>query len=589
MSDSEYKRKLTAILSADVAGYSRLMGADESGTVRTLTAYKQIISSLIQKQRGRVIDSPGDNMLAEFASAVDAVQCAMLVQRELAERNLQLPDGRKMKFRIGVNLGDVICQQGRIYGNGVNVAARIESLAEPGQVFISESVKTTVGSNLDCRFEFNGEHAVKNIARPIKVYRILTEPPCHPKQTEDDSMQFKLPDRPSIAVLPFTNMSADPEQEYFSDGITEDIITALSRSPWLFVISRNSSFTYRGKAVDVKKVSRELGVRYVLEGSVRKAGNRIRVTAQLIDGITGDHVWAEKYDGELEDIFDLQDRMTQEVVASTQTSIHLDLGTKIRDIDRPDVKIWDLLAKGWRLLYELNAESFEKAQKVLLKAIEFAPDSCDAHWLLGSIFYHQALMGYSTDQDKDLEEGYRLTRKAVALNEHNEYAHWILGLVELRRGDRQRSISEHRRALELNPNCALAYGGLGNAMCYSGNTEESIENSKLAIRFSPKDISIFFRFGSIAMAHFIAGRYEQAEVWARKSVQRKPSYLQGRAALIVALIHLNRLEEAKKAVAKYIEMEPNATTARAMKYMPFKELEWEERFRDGLRKAGMPE
>jgi adenylate cyclase len=240
-------------------------------------------------------------------------------------------------------------------------------------------------------------------------------------------------------------------------------------------------------------------------------------------------------------------------------------------------------------LYELNAKSFGKAQKVLLKAIEIAPDSCDAHWLLGSILYHQALMGYSTDQDKDLEEGYRLTRKAVALNEHNEYAHWILGLVELRRGDLQRSISEHRRALELNPNCALAYGGLGNALCYRGNTEEAIENSKLAIRFSPKDISIFFRFGTIAIAHFIAGCYEQAEVWARKSVQRKPSYLQGRACLIVALIYLNRLEEAKKAVAKYIEMEPNATTARAMKYMPFKEPEWEERFRDGLRKAGMPE
>ena len=311
MTQEGFKRKLTAILSADVEGYSRLMGEDEEATIRTLTTYRSAIAKLVQQYRGRVVDSPGDNILSEFGSAVDAVNCAVEIQRELSERNAGLPSNRKMEFRIGINVGDVIQEEERIYGDGVNIAARVESMSQAGGICISGRTYDQVSNKLGLEYENLGEHQVKNISTPIRVYRVIIETGLPEKLASEGHDVLPLPDKPSIAVLPFNNMSGDSEQEYFSDGITEDIITALSRSPWLFVISRNSSFVYRGAMVDVKQVSREFGVRYILEGSVRKAGNRIRVTAKLIDGNLGGHMWAEKYDGELKDIFDLQDQITQ--------------------------------------------------------------------------------------------------------------------------------------------------------------------------------------------------------------------------------------------------------------------------------------
>jgi TolB-like protein/DNA-binding response OmpR family regulator len=313
------KRKLTAILSADVKGYSRLMGADEVATVETLNHYRGIISSLVHQYHARVVDSPGDNMLTEFSSVVDAVGCAVKIQEALKGENESLPKNRRMEFRIGVNLGDVIQQGHRIYGDGINIAARIEGLAEGGGISISGPAYDQVKNKLSCRFEFQGEHTVKNIKDPLRVYRVIMEADL-PESEGDD----RLPNKSSIAVLPFDNMSGDPEQVYFSDGITEDIITALSHSPALSVVSRMSSFSYRGKSFNIKDISRELEVRYVLEGSVRKAGNRLRVTAQLIDGTSGNHLWAEKYDGELKDIFKLQDDITQQITASILAHIPLD-------------------------------------------------------------------------------------------------------------------------------------------------------------------------------------------------------------------------------------------------------------------------
>ena len=589
MTQEGFKRKLTSILSADAVGYSRLMGDDEAATVRTLTSYRTAIADLVQQFRGRIIDTPGDNILAEFPSIVDAVNCAVEIQRDLASRNAELSDNRKMEFRIGINLGDVIVEEGRIYGDGVNIAARVESFAEPGGIYISGSAYDQISNKLGLEFENLGEHKVKNIITPIRIYRIKIRSDSPEKFTPEKQAALPLPDKPSIAVLPFNNMSGDFEQEYFSDGITEDIITALSRSPWLFVIARNSSFAYRGASVDIKQVSRELGVRYVLEGSVRKAGNRIRVTAQLIDGKRGNHVWAEKYDGELEDIFDLQDQITQQVVAALLTQIHIYVEENPKIPERPDAATWDLLARGWRLYYELTEESLAKAEKILRKAVKLSPASSGANYLLAGVLIHQVFMGYAFERTGVISEAFELAKRAVSLNPDDEYAHWTLGIVQNNRGKPDLAIAELKRAIEINPNCSLAYGALGNYQAYIGEIEESIRNNEIAIRTNPRDPSIFFRYSGMAMAHFKAGRYSEASQWALKAVHRKPSYRLSHAILTTSLVQLNLLEEAKEAVDRYLECIPNETISKIRKDFGFMRYGNASQFEDGLRKAGLPE
>jgi len=588
MAEEGFKRKLAAILSADVEGYSRLMGEDEEATVRTLTSYRTAIADLVQQFRGRIVDTPGDNILTEFTSVVDAVNCAVEIQRNLAEQNAELTDNCKMVFRIGINLGDVIEEEARIYGDGVNIAARVESMAEAGGICISGRVYDQVANKLGLEYENLGEHQVKNISTPIRVYRVILETDLSERLVSEEHTALPLPDKPSIAVLPFNNMSGDSEQEYFSDGITEDIITALSRSPWLFVISRNSSFTYRGSATNVRKVSRELGVRYILEGSVRKAGNRVRVTAQLIDGTSGSHVWAEKYDGELQDIFDLQDQITQQVVASILTQIQLNIGEKLIRLERPDVKTWDLLARSWKLFYELTNESLTAAESFLRRAVRSAPTSCDAHHLLAAVLGHQVIMGFVSHRSANISQAYELAKQAVAIDDHNEYAHWTLGLIQFMRGKYDVATAELKHALELNPNCSLAYGVLGSVLSFRGKPDESIKYNEIAIRLNPRDISIFFRFSDIAMAHFVAGRYSEAAQWARKSVQRKPVWGLGHAVLASSFAQFNRLEEAKEAVTNFLEITPKAKIS-GFRQMPFKIPENLHRFIEGLRKAGLPE
>ena len=589
MTQEGFKRKLVAILSADVEGYSRLMGDNEEATVRTLTAYRNVITNLTQQFRGRVVDSPGDNILVEFASVVDAVNCAVEIQRELAKRNFELPEKRKMRFRVGVNLGDVIDEDGRIYGDGINIAARVESLSEAEGICISGSAYDQVANKLGLEYENLGEHQVKNINTPIRIYRVKMGIDISEKFASEENAALPLPDKPSIAVLPFNNMSGDAEQEYFSDGITEDIITALSRSPWMFVISRNSSFTYRGAAVDVRVVSKELGVRYILEGSVRKAGNRVRITAQLIDGTVGSHVWAEKYDGELQDIFDLQDQITQQVVATVQTQIQLHIGDKAKKLEHPDIGTWELLSRGFKLFYELTNESLAAAEKIVRRAVASAPTSCSAHRLLAGVLFHQVWMGYTSDNQESISEAYHLGKKAIGLDEYDEYAHWILGLIQLFRGKRDMAIAELKRAIELNPNCSLAYGSLGTVLSIIGEPDESIRNNEIAIRSNPKDPSIFFRYSGIAMAHFRAGRYTEATQWARKSINRKPNWRIGHAVLASSLAQLNLLEEAKEAVDNFLENIPNETITDLLKVLPFKRSDDAQQFEEGLRKAGLPD
>jgi TolB-like protein len=384
-------------------------------------------------------------------------------------------------------------------------------------------------------------------------------------------------------------MSGDSEQEYFSDGITEDIITALSRSPWLFVIARNSSFAYRGTTIDVKKISRELGVRYILEGSVRRAGNRVRVTAQLIDGTLGTHVWAEKYDGELKDIFDLQDQITQQVVAALLTQIHTYVGENTKRLEHPDAVTWDLLARGWKFYYELTKDSLAAAEKIFRRAVVSAPTSCDANYLLAGVLIHQVFMGYTSESAMVISEALALAKRAIVLEDRNEYAHWTLGIIENIRGENDLAIAETKRAIELNPNCSLAYGLLGNVLSQSGNPDESIKNSEIAIRTNPRDPSIFFRYYGIAMAHFAAGRYSEASQWARKSIHRKPSWRLGHALLASSLAQLNQLEEAKEAVDNYLEILPNETISELRKTNLLRSPDDAHLFEEGLRKAGLPE
>jgi adenylate cyclase len=586
MAQEGFKRKLTAILSADVEGYSRLMREDEVGTIRTVNSYKETMTALIQQYSGRVVDAPGDNLLAEFASVVDAVNCAVEIQQALAERNQELADGRRMHFRMGVNLGDVVVEEDRIYGDGVNIAARLESLCDGGGVCISGTAFEHVENKLDLEFKDLGDYNVKNITKPVRVYRVILK-----TESRDSTMHkpLELPEKPSIAVLPFVYMSGDSEQEYFSDGITEDIITALSRSPWLFVISRNSSFTYRGKMVDVRQVSRELGARYILEGSVRKAGNRVRVTAQLIDGSTGNHVWAEKYDGELQDIFDFQDQITQQVVASLLTQIHMHGGENAERVKRPDLVTWELLARGWKFYYKMTDESLEEAEKIFRRAVLNAPTSCDAHHLLAGVLFHQVWMGHASDNEAVISEAYKLAKTAIELDEYDEYAHWTLGLIQFIRGNRDIAIAELKRAIELNPNCSLAYGSLGTVLSFSGEPDESIRNNQIAIRSNPKDPSIFYRYSGIAMAHFSAGRFSEALQWALKSINRKPNWRIGHAVLASSLVQLNQLEKAKRVVDIYLENIPNETISDLRKVLPFKKPDDAHRFEESLRKAGLPE
>jgi adenylate cyclase len=590
MTQECFKRKLAAILSADVEGYSRLMGDDEEATVLTLTTYRNAITDLSQQFRGRVVDSPGDNILAEFSSIVDAVNCAVEIQRELAQRNDKLPNNRKMEFRIGINLGDVIEEKGRIYGDGVNIAARVESLAQAGGICLSGRVYDQVTNKLGLVYENLGEHRVKNIGTPIRIYRVKVENDLSAKLAAEKQAVLPLSTKPSIAVLPFDNISGDSEQEYFSDGLTEDIITALSRSPWLFVIARNSSFAYRGAKVDLKQISRELGVRYILEGSVRKAGNRIRVTAQLIDGNLGSHMWAEKYDGELQDIFDLQDQITQQVVSSLLTQIQIYVGENPKRLEHPDIVTWDLLARAWKLFYELTEESLVEAEKISRKAVANAPTSCDAHYLLAGTITHQVIMGYRSNRELVIPEAYELAKRAVSLDDTSEYAHWTLGYIQYYRRKPDLAIAELRYAIELNPNCSLAYGSLGSILSEFGDPDESIRNNEIAIRSNPKDPSIFFRFGGLALAHFSAGRYSEASLWARKSVQRKPSWRGGHVALAASLAQLDLLEEAKEALDNFLENFPFETISKLRKAMVIAgKPDYVHRFEEGLRKAGLPE
>jgi len=523
-------RKLRAILSADVKGYSLLMADNELATIATLKSYRQKMTILIQQHQGRVVDSPGDNILAEFASAVDAVKCAVKIQEELKERNAELSEDRKMQFRIGINIGDVVQDADRIYGDGVNVAARIEGLAEPGGICISRGVCDHVKKKLKLGFKYLGEHAVKNISEPVRVYKVLTSPeevgrivgerkaiPNHgrkfffaasvmlilgitaailwnlyfrPPLTEVASvekMAFPLPDKPSIAVLPFNNMSDDPKQEYFSDGMSEDVITDLSKIPGLLVISRTSSFTYKGKSVKTQQIAEELGVRYVLEGSVRKAENRVRINAQLIDSTTGHHLWADRYDGDIRDIFTLQDEITHQIV--TSLAVKLTEGEKERLANREtnSIEAYDAFLKGSHLTMRMNPDSYAEAVPWFEKAIELDPNYSRAYAALAETYHLGTFMGF---QGK-LGISYRQCRirrvnyLQVALKNPTSIAHRDAAFMYAYQRQHEKAINHGMRAIALDPNDGKSLQNTAFCLLYVGRYDEAVDLAKKSQRVDP--------------------------------------------------------------------------------------------------------
>ncbi len=580
------KRKLTAILSADVKGYSRLMGEDELATVRTLEAYREMIAEVIRNYNGRVVDSPGDNLLAEFSSVVDAAESAIEIQMELKSKNEELPEDRRMEFRIGINLGDVIEEGERIYGDGVNVAARIEGLAEAGGICISGTAYDQVENKLRLEFEYLGEQAVKNIKKPVRVYRVQLESSV---SDVGKARELPLPYKPSIAVLPFVNMGGDPDQVYFVDGIADDIITELSRFPYIFVIARTTSFTFKGKSVDIRQVGRELGVRYVLEGSVRRVSDRVRITAQLIEAETGSHIWAERYDRDVEDIFSVQDEITAQVVGSIHPELYSAEMRRAREKPVESLDVWNYAVRGrWHVL-RLTREDNAEAKRLFQKALELDPNYVPALAFLVYCHVCDVLFGWSQAPPESIKEARRLARKAASLDENDPWVQCALGLTEFIGKNADTAIAHYQRAIELNPNFALAHGYLSCQLGYAGEAEAAIETGHKAARLSPRDPELFHFHVGIGTGHFIAGRYAEAVTWAKKVIAERPGTPAGHRLLVASLAQLGRKEEARKALEDLLSITPGLTAALLRNITHFKNPADFDRYINALRKAGLPD
>jgi adenylate cyclase len=593
MSTQDFRRKLTAVFSADVAGYGRLMGEDEAATVKTLEAYKQIMFSLIKQHRGRVVDSPGDNLLAEFASVVDAVQCGVAVQKELQARNADLPENRKMQFRIGINLGDVIEEGDRIYGDGVNIASRLEALAEPGGMCISKTAFDHIESKLPLGYQFLGEQRVKNIAKPIAAYKVLMEPRIIDKEQEveveegrPDKPPLSLPDKPSIAVLPFVNMSGDPEQEYFSDGITEEIITGLSKVPRLFVIARNSTFTYKGKPIKVQQVGRELGVKYVLEGSVRKAEDKVRITAQLVDAQTGHHLWADRYDRKFKEIFALQDEITLRILIAMQVKLTEGEQANLYGKGTDNLEAYLKLLQGRQYIDSLNRENIALAQQVLGEAIALDPGYAEPYTYLAVAHFLDTALGFSKSPLNSMANAIDLAQKAIALDDSEANPHSILGLLLAWKGEYEKGVSEAERAIELNPNSADARARFAMTLNFAETRrEEAIVSFQQALRLNP--IPPVYYLVHMGLAYAMAERYEEALAVSEKAVLRQPNNVMARIFLAAIYGLAGRAEEAHLEAAEVIRISPNFSLEYASNTWPIRSQVAKDRFLEALRKAGL--
>jgi adenylate cyclase len=617
MNTERAKRKLSAILSADVKGYSRLMGEDEVATVRTLKEYRDLMSKLIKEYRGRVVDSPGDNVLAEFASVVDALECSIEIQKVLKDRNASLPDNRKMEFRIGVNLGDVIEDEDRVYGDGVNIAARIEGLAEPGGICISGSGFEQVRNKLPLGYQYLGEHTVKNIVQPIKVYRVLMEPESagkvigekKPKRAQwrwaavvvvvlvagalalwnlywrapkiepasKEKMAFPLPDKPSIAVLPFANMTGDASQEFLVDGLTENLITSLARVPQLFVIARNSTFVYKGKGVKVQQVAEDLGIQYVLEGSVQRSGDKVRITAQFIDALKGRHLWAAQYDREMKDLFQLTDEVTNKVLNAVYIKLTGREEAQLRQRKNP--KNTESLLKAFEVIAAmrgLNPKDNAQAKRLAEELTTMDPDWSIGFTLLARAHYMDVVLGSSKSPKESLAKALQLAQKAVAMDESSPTNYDTLGYVLSLMGEHERALVEIEKGSTLCPSCSDSYMYMGYIQYCMDETDKAIASLQTALRLNPYPPPYYYLHLGNAYRH--VGRYEEAIPAYKKAIRISPNYQVAYVGLVSSYGLLGREEEARSAAQELLRVNPKFAVDVWAKAMPYKNQEKLARF-----------
>lgn len=586
-------RRLAAIVSLDVAGYSRLMGLDDSGTLAALRAHRrELIDAKIAEQKGRIVKSTGDGLLVEFPSVVDAVRCAIDVQQAMAARNQRIPADRRLDFRIGVNVGDIIIDGDDIFGDGVNIAARLQELADPGGICIAQSVLENIRNRIEPEFVDGGERRLKNIDQVVRVWRwragAMPAVPVVPGE-----VTLPLPDKPSIAVLPFANMSADPEQEYLADGIVEDIITGLSRFSSLFVIARNSSFTYKGKAIDLKQVGRELGVRYVLEGSVRKAGDRVRITVQLIEAHAGGHVWAERYDGDLKDIFTLQDDIARRIVGTLAPEIALAEQSRIGRLPQKALRAYDLAMQSLSLCrrgkHAHDRALIEKAFELASDAYSADPSSAPACYALAEALSELAerarLRG---DMTPLLDKAATVAETLRDLDPTGHAGYYLIGHAAIRRHRGPEALSNLRRAHELNPNDCRTLQCLSWAEFNMGLASEAQGHTELALRLSPRDPQRYISYWNLAFASFVAGSPQDGVTWARKAIAENATFFHGYGILAACLAESGEREEAQAAVAYLLQHDPVYIRSRLSGDNYFGVPELGTRFTSALRKAAGP-
>jgi TolB-like protein/Flp pilus assembly protein TadD len=586
MSEGRVERRLAAILAVDVAGYSRLMGADEEGTHERLKAhFAELVHPKVAEHRGRVVKNTGDGLLSEFPSVVDAVRCALEVQREMIARNAATPAGHRIEFRMGINVGDIIIEASDIFGDGVNIAARLEALAEPGGICLSAAAHEQVRDRLDLAFDDLGEQQVKNIARPVRTYRVALG-----ASSRAALPPLSLPDKPSLAVLPFQNMTGDAEQEYFVDGMVEEITTAIARLPWLFVIARNSAFTYKGKAIDVKQVAQELGVRYVLEGSVRKAGNRVRITGQLIDTTTGAHIWAERFDGALDDIFELQDQVASSVAGAMEPKLRQSEIERASRKPTANLTAYDLYLRALAQSYRLTEDGLAEALVLARQALVIDPSYAPAAALVGWCRVLQRVRGWGALSDEDIAEACLLARQALEAERDDaetiRQAAWSLFALA---GEVAMAAAALDRVLTRNPNAARAWSARGIIHALRNEPEAAIEAIERARRLSPFDRHAFGYAVNIAVAHLVARRFEQAIEWADRALHDQPRTVVGMRAKVVALAHLGHLDKARAELSRLLAIDPKLTIAGFREQAVYLAPEVLELYVDGLRLAGLPE
>ena len=583
MTTEGINRRLTAILSADVEGYSRLMSQDEVGTIRTLTAYREAITTLIQQYKGRVVDAPGDNLLAEFASVMNAVNCAVEIQRDLAERNAETPSTRVMRFRIGINLGDVIEEEGRIYGDGVNITARIESLAEAGGICVSGSVHDAIENKIGFQFKYLGEQEVKNIAQPVRVYRVLSLPGAvAPIEADsEEGMAFPLPDKPSIAVLPFTNMSGDPEQEYFVDGMTDDLITDLSKISGLFVIARNSVFTYKDKPIKIKQVSRELGVRYVLEGSVRKVGDKVRINAQLIDATIADHLWAERYDDNLSDVFAMQDRITQKIVSALSIKLTANEQERVTRKDTDNLEAYDFFLRGKQVYYSLSSDRIDEALSMFSKAIELDPQFALASAFHARTNWHKSML-VPESRGESLTEASKYAKKALVLDNTLPEARTVLSLLQHNDGLHDEAIASAAKAVTMDYNNAESYLYQAYVLSFAGKHDEAFDSINVAFRLNPNPPSLYY----YGLTRIQLNRRQYIE--ALHNLKQAPeSFIVTFELKVPVFAYAGLLEEARNELKNILKIYPNYSLSAIRKNSKYKLKEDVEHHLEGFRMAGL--